>query len=132
MGDELVTNTNPRSPETDPNVRPSPPLEAERVSAITPRSNVTPIDGIPTRNGLPVLDKAPSNTDTDHASEPVHETVLVSFRLPRLSVIEVLRDRGFLGDADSDEDITRAVLGMLAAAWKADIRAAERATEVEA
>jgi hypothetical protein len=42
--------------------------------------NVTPIDGIPTRNGLPVLDEALSNTDTDHApelTEPVHETVLV-------------------------------------------------------
>jgi hypothetical protein len=71
-----------------------------------------------------VLDEAPSNTDTDDAhepAEPVRETVLVSFRLPRLSAIEALRDRGFLDDADSDEDIAKAVLGMLAAAWKAGI-----------
>jgi hypothetical protein len=87
--DVLVTNRN---------VAPSPPsLEADRMSAVTPQSpetyanvtreNVTLIDGVPTRNGLPVLDEAPSNTDTDDAhepAEPAHETVLVAFRLPRL------------------------------------------------
>jgi hypothetical protein len=140
MGDEFVTN----SPLTNPNVTPSlPSLDADHMSTITSQSaetdtnvtleNVTLIDGVPTRDGILVLDEAPSNTDTDHApepAEPVHETVLVSFRLPRPSVIEALRDRGFLGDADNDEDITRAVLGMLAAAWKAGIRA-EAPTELK-
>jgi hypothetical protein len=55
-------------------------LEADRMSAITARSpetdangtleNVTLTDGVPTRNGLPVLDEAPSNTDHGVAGQP--------------------------------------------------------------
>jgi hypothetical protein len=70
-----------RTSVTNPNVTPSPPwLEADRTSAMTPQSpetdanvtleNVRLIDGVPTRNGLPVLDEAQSNTDHGVAGQP--------------------------------------------------------------
>jgi hypothetical protein len=103
----------------------SPPMnETPNETFETPsnETDVALVDGVAVVDGHPVAEAGASNTG-DEAIERGPEIVFVHLRLPRALTVGALRDRGFLGDADSDEDITRAVLGMLAAAWKAGIRA---------
>jgi hypothetical protein len=130
IGDELVTN----SPVTNPNVTPR--KGADRTSAITPQSpetdanvtleNVTPIDGILTRNGLPVLDEAPSYTDAGEPAEPSRRLVNKYLTLPVIpTAVDGLIERGFLADDRRDDDtaILKALFAMLNAAWRAGVRA---------
>jgi hypothetical protein len=106
--------------------------KADRRSAITPQSpeidaNVTPIDGLPMRNGLPVLDEAQSNTDHGvTGTEPRPAVVNKYLTLPIApSAIAGLVERGFLaaGKEDDEDAILNGCSAMLNAAWRAGVRA---------
>jgi hypothetical protein len=91
--------------------------------------NVTLINGIPTRNGLPVLHEPQSNTDQGVADQPAQQRpALVNkyLTLPIVpSAIAGLVERGFLaaGKGEDDTAILKALSAMLNAAWRAGVRA---------